>query len=314
MSGWFPVNADDWPVMAEALTKPWPLEAIMMDLRWWQDQERIGKRKRPGRPALRARWGASEWETRSALKAESVWGSPLRFSSGSPVPLQPPSSDSPVVATANADNGPESSSDSPAGLQFPSSDSPHARLQQRTETENKQGASAPPDEASGQASECWDLWRSYRKRARRAPSDTARGLINGRIKDYSVEDVKTVIRWAHDSSHKRAVYLRENDHVKPSTLFRPDNFVAYLEMSDRVNGSPAKPATGLADIVIAYAGRSHPELEAKLGEDYRPVLEHLYREGCSLDALKRLSFGADIKQHEARMRQALEGFQRRGTA
>ena len=91
-SPWFAVDAAWWPGVAAAIPKPWPQEAIMLDLRWWADQEALHPGSRPGRPELVERWGVSDWTARQALKSAHIWASPLhRASSGPPEPLQRPS-------------------------------------------------------------------------------------------------------------------------------------------------------------------------------------------------------------------------------
>ncbi len=45
-----------------------------------------------------------------------------------------------------------------------------------------------------------------------------------------------VIRWAHTSTHQRALFLREKD-LTGGTLFRPGNFAEYVEFA--TSGGPA---------------------------------------------------------------------------
>lgn len=66
-----------WPAIAEVLIAsgvPWPEDAILADLRWWQDQERVGRAKRPCRSALERRWRVGNTVARRLLKAEDRWG------------------------------------------------------------------------------------------------------------------------------------------------------------------------------------------------------------------------------------------------
>lgn len=66
-----------WPAIADALIAsgaPWPEDAILADLRWWQDQERMGRAVRPGRPTLEKRWRVGSAIARRLLKAEARWG------------------------------------------------------------------------------------------------------------------------------------------------------------------------------------------------------------------------------------------------
>lgn len=52
-----------WPAIVESLTgsgDPWPEEAMLADLRWWEDQIAVGREQRiPGRRALAARWNVN---------------------------------------------------------------------------------------------------------------------------------------------------------------------------------------------------------------------------------------------------------------
>jgi hypothetical protein len=68
ISPWCPIDVAWWPAIADALLHPWPDEAVKMDLRWWADQEAVGRVKRPGRPALAARWGWPDRQARNAMR------------------------------------------------------------------------------------------------------------------------------------------------------------------------------------------------------------------------------------------------------
>jgi hypothetical protein len=73
MNGWVKLEVGAWPSIAAAIPKPWPREAALLDLRWWENQERMGRDERPGRPALASRWGWSQKTVRSVLAARSIW-------------------------------------------------------------------------------------------------------------------------------------------------------------------------------------------------------------------------------------------------
>jgi hypothetical protein len=76
MAGWVPLDADWWPAIADALPRPWPRAAILQDLRWWADGERMGRARRPGARALGERWGVTHWAVRQALLSEAEWSDP----------------------------------------------------------------------------------------------------------------------------------------------------------------------------------------------------------------------------------------------
>ena len=58
---WFPCSMGAWPHVVERLEgTAWPVELMVMDYRFLQHQVRTGaRRKIPGRPALRKRWGTT---------------------------------------------------------------------------------------------------------------------------------------------------------------------------------------------------------------------------------------------------------------
>jgi hypothetical protein len=98
-SPYFPFDTAWWPAIAESLAiagQPWPQEAIFADLRWWQDQEGVGRRRRPGRPALAARWRVTDAVARRLMALESEWGRPGKTSNEHPADIQRPSSRHPA--------------------------------------------------------------------------------------------------------------------------------------------------------------------------------------------------------------------------
>ena len=81
--GWVPCNADWWEQVAAALTatgQPWPEAAVLMDLRWWDDRERMsgGRKPRPGRAVLQARWNLTERPTRRLMADVGAWRDPAQ--------------------------------------------------------------------------------------------------------------------------------------------------------------------------------------------------------------------------------------------
>lgn len=109
--GWVPCQADWWEAVAAALTasgQPWPEEAILMDLRWWDDRERWsgGRKPRPGRAALQARWNATERPARRLMADVEAWRDPSQgdLRPGREAPRAPQRR--PVAAPAAPTQGP----------------------------------------------------------------------------------------------------------------------------------------------------------------------------------------------------------------
>ena len=74
ITGWDPMVAEWWPVIAEGLALPWARESVLMDLRWWAARARVDGMTRPGRPTLAKRWGWTDYAVKDALRSEDEWG------------------------------------------------------------------------------------------------------------------------------------------------------------------------------------------------------------------------------------------------
>ncbi len=121
---WVPMFADEWPEIADSIPRPWPEAAVGMDLRWWSNEQRIGRKGKPGRSALVERWGWTAHKVRSFI-ASGAWEDGI--TSESPEAHQPTASESPAPTSANLHNGAETASESPADRQKSARSPPHAR-------------------------------------------------------------------------------------------------------------------------------------------------------------------------------------------
>lgn len=137
--------ADEWPEIADSIPRPWPEAAVGMDLRWWSNEERMGRKGKPGRSALVERWGWTSHKVRTFISS-GTWEDGI--ASESPEVRQPTASESPAPTSANLHNGAETASESPADRQDSASESPHARRltteQLTTEELNKGKPSRDP--------------------------------------------------------------------------------------------------------------------------------------------------------------------------
>jgi hypothetical protein len=73
--GWESCPVEWWVDIADQLTasgESWCESACLMDLRFWEGQVRLGRRKRvPSRRQLMKRWHWGDWQVRKLLKSES---------------------------------------------------------------------------------------------------------------------------------------------------------------------------------------------------------------------------------------------------
>ena len=132
--GWEPCEATWWSAIRQTIAKPWPREAVLMDLRFWRGQELATKDRpeadrieRPGRPALSELWGWTGWQVRNAFKAEEEWGDALKSASTPPTGRQRAASVPPTAARLNADKVEESASVPPVRRQCSANEPPRAR-------------------------------------------------------------------------------------------------------------------------------------------------------------------------------------------
>lgn len=66
----------EWPAIAAVLTstgQPWPEDAVMVDLRWWDACAAAGGEPRPGRGTLQKRWNFTERGVRNVTADPSRW-------------------------------------------------------------------------------------------------------------------------------------------------------------------------------------------------------------------------------------------------
>jgi hypothetical protein len=133
MSGFVPMQASWWETIRATIPQPWPMEAAAMDLRWHLDRAtaREGWRpiRFPGRPALCADWGWTDWAVKSLLRDEESWRDGLaqrNSASKPPANRQRTASEPPAATSANADNQQETASPPPAFRQPAASKPPRA--------------------------------------------------------------------------------------------------------------------------------------------------------------------------------------------
>lgn len=232
---WIPLDVGWWQNIAIELPKPWPRDAVMMDLRWWADQEQMGRAKRPGRRGLMSRWGCTERQARSALKSEEEWGNPT--TTAPPVPQQNP------TRAPDSERKPLESQEPPPHL-CPSKTplvSPRAKIQNNRTTEQQTRI----ESSSEDLSVLWKDINAIRKRAGATRmlklTPARRRALGSRLREFSRPDVLRVVEWWLFSQHTRALFLREGGYTV-DTLLRP-KFSEYLEFSHQENQAPStKPS------------------------------------------------------------------------
>jgi hypothetical protein len=225
------MNARWWLDIAATISKPWPPQAVWLDLRWWKDQEAMGRTKRPSRRRLAQRWGWSDYKTREALKAEHVWGLPTKsqrdpkeIPNGSQKDPKIKSQTRVITEPAQPIKSQEDPKEIPKGSPRAVKHTTHNTQQTNSITSDK-------------TKELWEEIMAERAKAfkgvrylKLTPSRQA--MLAARVREHSREELMGVVRWWLYSNHDRAVYIRKNHTI--GTILRPSNFPTYLEFSTQL--------------------------------------------------------------------------------
>lgn len=75
---WFPFDGDWWESLVLDFPKPWTQVQVLADLRWWENQEKRGLGKVPGRVQLQERWGVSRYKCTEYLYNKALWTAPVK--------------------------------------------------------------------------------------------------------------------------------------------------------------------------------------------------------------------------------------------
>jgi hypothetical protein len=241
-AAWYAMPAALWPVIAASISRPWPLEAQYADLAYWEDLEHRtrGRERRPSRRVLMARWGVSAWSVRLAARAIGRWSDPAKRAH------QKLTRSSPEPHQLETEQPSEYSPSSPEAHQKLTRSSPHAR-RTHTHTQTHKDAREPRGALEGWT-EAVDLWRDLgpktakgKPKRRRPKQSKGVGKDLARLlRDEGVADVLHVIRWAHESDHERARFLRgartprdvpDVANVSLLTLCRAKKFDVYRDFA-----------------------------------------------------------------------------------
>jgi hypothetical protein len=167
--------------------------------------------------------------------------------------------------TVTSDNGTERP---PNGTERPTNGGgiAHLDLDLELELENKKKRASRPVFSE----EVLMLWGIYVEeqakvgiKRRGKPTKPIADPMRSVLREYTAEDVESVIRWAHTSDHQRATFLRSNNNLG-KTLFRPSNFSEYLAFAESAEPAPpSKPLSFEDEQRRRRGGRTFEELDAE---------------------------------------------------
>lgn len=138
----------------------------------------------------------------------------------------------------------------------------------------------------------WAAYRVHHPQVRDAPP---KGWgVADRVKEHGVASVVAVIEWAHTSSHKRAVFLREGGYTG-ETLFRASKFAEYVSLTQqqpvRLSAMPAQDPADAAWLAVV-TGAAHM---ADTADDLRDLTAEADRHGWTAEAAEAYLGGDDSR-------------------
>lgn len=255
--GWVPCVASWWEATAAALQasgQPWPEEAVLMDLRWWADQEEHGGAKRPGRVELARRWNWAAGERmRRVMRSEEAWADPLaaeRDRNTTGTPPEHPATDERHESSENG-TGPERDRNGTS----PTRDPLHPTPTPITSLTIGLPAS-PPDDRAGGASDpqedddlpqpkgrpaaapprldlsgTWDRIVAIRGGKPLSLTEARKRLLRSAMREVGVEGALLIASWVVRGTDQRAAFLRDRRLDSPDTYLRPSHLGEYHDLA-----------------------------------------------------------------------------------
>lgn len=256
--GWFKVDAASWPAIAEVMPEVWPEEAVRTDIRWWHDQEAMGRERMPGARTLANRWGWTHWKARQILKAET------------PHSRRTPAAQSPHTGRTPTEGETPEIGEIPHTDRTPAAQSPHenrhTRVGFRQQTTDSlslspreggqdqgtpdEGATRAPEQQEGTAPEptptavdqVVDLWLQLQQGMEQPEPTSSEVLqLESLLGELGLDQVIELVRWWW-SPHSHATWLRAQGYGW-STWLQPHLARRYLKMN-RTSAPPAKKRAG----------------------------------------------------------------------
>ena len=99
------------------------------------------------------------------------------------------------------------------------------------------GGALTPEEMAA-----WAAYRLHHPTAKATPPKASAGLLRSAIREHGADAVIAVIRWAHQSDHKQAAFLRDNGYLGLDNLLRKEKLPNRIELAQREEaGEVPKP-------------------------------------------------------------------------
>jgi len=88
----------------------------------------------------------------------------------------------------------------------------------------------------------WQAYRLHHPTAKATPPKAHQGLLRAAVAEHGAEAVVAVVRWAHQSEHERARYLRDGGYTGLDNLLRREKLPARIELAAKEEaGEVPKP-------------------------------------------------------------------------
>jgi len=79
----------------------------------------------------------------------------------------------------------------------------------------------------------WAAYRLHHPTAKATPPKAHQGLLRAAVAEHGAEAVVSVIRWAHQSDHKQAAFLRDGGYTGLDNLLRKEKLPGRIELAGK---------------------------------------------------------------------------------
>jgi len=212
------MNIRWWPDIAASLTKPWPQKAALMDLRYQDDQVRMGFMKRPmGRGKLATRWGWKPNKVYDLLQRSDEWKSNLKRADRFPT-----------------ENKQKSEAKPPKSQEVTN--------RKKTGSRQNPKSSLIYNKTTKQQNHIYtDFWAQIldAKGGRKMKLNKKRiKMLKVLLDTYTETNIIDVVKWWQTSNHSRAQFLREGSY-SINTILNEDKFEQYFGFLNEPTKAPA---------------------------------------------------------------------------
>lgn len=118
----------------------------------------------------------------------------------------------------------------------------------------------------------WQAYRLHHPTAKATPPKAHQSLLRAAVAEHGAEAVVSVIRWAHQSEHERARYLRDGGYTGLDNLLRKEKLPGRIELATK-EAAGEVPTPKLSALPPGMKPRGPVVLDAETGRPVAPEPE-----------------------------------------